>query len=278
MQIGVSYNPARMNAPPRPTLPAYNGMALHRQLFLVLRERILRGTWGQGQPLPSEAQLCEEFGVSRITVRRAMADLSAQALVERRRGAGTFASAGVAAPAPDGSLGFVDTLRRSAVATAVQVIGVEHVEAPHDIAALLKLGPGEKALHALRLRMIDTVPVMFTDTWVPARLGRNVTRTALKKNAMYEVLLAQGVKFGRVVQELTAEIADPLRARHLQTEPGSALLKVTRLIHDLEARPVQHLRAYLPPERSRVLMDIQGEAMNTLSAGLIVHHVGGLVD
>lgn len=254
------------------TLPRAQGVALHRQLYLVLRDRVVRGIWGPGSALPTEEQLCRQFGVSRITVRRALADLKAQGLVERRHGLGTFVLGDVSPPAPQATLSFVETLRKHAAETQVKVIQVERAEAPPDVARLLDLEPGEKALHAVRIRMIDAVPVLLTDAWIPARLGRNITAAALRKNALYELLVAQGVRFGRVVQEITAEATDPARAALLGTEVGSPLLKVVRLIHDRHDRPVQHLVAVTPPERGRVLMEVPGDQINTLSAGYIAHN------
>lgn len=255
----------------QPALARTPGTALHRQLYLVLRDHIKRSAWAPGTALPTEEALGAQFSVSRITVRRALADLQAQGLVERRHGLGTFVLGDVPAPAPQATLSFIDTLRWHAEETQVRVIEVRHTEAPPHIAALLGLQPGEKAVHAVRLRLKQGHPVMMTDAWVPERVGRKITAALLKKNALYEVLMAQGVRFGRVVQEIGAEAADPHRAQHLGTEVGSPLLKVVRLIHDLDDRPVQHLVAVMPAERARVLMEITGDQINTLSAGYIVH-------
>ncbi|WP_043117349.1 GntR family transcriptional regulator, partial [Pseudacidovorax intermedius] len=76
-------------APDTPAVARTPGTSLHRQLFMVLRDEIVRGEYASGL-LPKEEALCERFGVSRITVRRALADLAAQQLVERRHGRGTF--------------------------------------------------------------------------------------------------------------------------------------------------------------------------------------------
>jgi GntR family transcriptional regulator len=249
------------------------GTSLHRQLFMVLRDEIVRGAYPDGL-LPKEETLCERFGVSRITVRRALADLAAQGLVERRHGRGTYVL-GEALPQSRlrPSLGLIDSLRQAATDTQVQVLRVEQAEAPLDVAALLQIPAGEKAVHALRLRSIDGTPVMLTDAWVPADLGRQVSAAALRKQALYEILLTQGVKFGRVVQEITAEVSDPVRAQLLRTEVGMPLLKVVRVIHDLQARPVQCLTVTMTPERSRILMDLPGETINTFSGGQFVHDV-----
>lgn len=66
------------------------GTALHRQLYIVLRDQILRGTFPAGAAIPKEADLEQMFGVSRITVRRAVADLESHGLVRKVPSKGTF--------------------------------------------------------------------------------------------------------------------------------------------------------------------------------------------
>lgn len=246
-------------------------MALHRQLYLVLRDYIRRGVWPAGSTLPTEEALCIRFRVSRITVRRALGDLQAQGLVERRHGLGTFVL-DATPPAPQATLSFLDSLRKQAEETKVRVLKVKSAVPPPDIARLLGISEGEKALHAVRLRLIDDVPVLMTDAWVPDRLGRNITASTLKRHALYQALMAQGVEFGRVVQEITAEVADLPKAQHLRTEVGAPLLRIVRLLHDQEERPVQYLVALTPPEQGRVLMEIKGPEINTLAAGYIAYN------
>jgi GntR family transcriptional regulator len=106
---------------------------------------------------------------------------------------------------------------------------------------------------------------------VPARVGRKVTEAALRKKALYQILLDQGIEFGREIQEISAEAADPYRASLLQTAVSTPLIRLTRLMHDRQDRPVQHLTTYVSPERSRILMDISSDKIDTLSAGHIAH-------
>src|SRR6201996_3078361 len=100
------------------------GVPLHRQLFLVLHDEIARGAIAPGDALPTEQSLCDQFGVSRITVRRALADLAEQGYIERRQGVGSFVSRrAVSDPvAPTGS--YMDGLRRTQFQTSIDV--VEH--------------------------------------------------------------------------------------------------------------------------------------------------------
>lgn len=264
--------PPELHAP-RPSLVA-NGTALHRQVFLVLRDEISGGTYGAGSPLPREEDLCLRFGVSRITVRRALADLAAQGYVDRRQGVGNFVPKDRPAPRTRPTLGFVDALRRTAMETEVTVLLVERAAPPTAVAELLQLEPGAKAVHAIRLRSVGGTPVIHTDAWVPLSLGVGVTASALRRRALYELLLDQGVVLGRVVQEVTAFAADPIRAQALKTEIGSPLLRVIRLMHGQDARPVEYVEVTLPPDRARFLMDIPADDVNTLSAGQVVPDEG----
>jgi len=248
------------------------GTSLHRQLFLVLRDRIVAGDFQPGEALPKEELLCTQFGVSRITVRRALADLAAQHLVQSRQGLGTFVLPGAAVPArPKPTLSFIDELQRVAAQTQVRVIALAREVPPATIATLLNLPTGEAAIHVLRLRSGGDLPLMVTDAWVPAGVGKGLTRSSLEKKAMYELLMERGVRFGRVVQEFSAESASPDHARALATEVGAPLLRVVRLLHDRQGRPVQHLTVHMTPERSRILMEIRAEDIDRLNAGHVVH-------
>jgi GntR family transcriptional regulator len=257
------------------TLQRSPGTSLHRQLFMVLREQILSGVYGAGMPIPKEDELCDRFNVSRITVRRAVADLEQQGLLIRQQGKGTFVRADMPSPRASVSLGLVDSLKKTAGETDVEVLVVEHAPAPGAVAQSLGLTPGKPAVHATRLRKAGAVPLMVTDAWVPERVGKGITATALKKKALYELLMAQGVKFGRVVQEISAVSASPLFAGLLQAELGSPLLKLTRVLYDQDGEPVQHLTVHATPERSRILVDLSADTINSLTTGQFFHDVGG---
>ena len=84
-------------------------------------------------------------------------------------------------------------------------------------------------------------------------------------------LMAEGLKFGRVLQEETAVAANPEFAGLLRRVVGVPILRMTRLLHDRRKQPVQHLTIHVTPERSRLLMDVPARAVNTMGAGQIVH-------
>lgn len=262
-------NPA---SPAKAPLTRTPGTSLHRQLFLVLRDQIMGGVYAPGALLPKEDELCAAFGVSRITVRRALSDLEALALLEKRQGSGTFVSPHLPPVRLPATLGFVKQLELVSNETTVTVLSFDATaQPPRDIAHQLDLTEGATALHVVRLRKSGRAPVMVTDAWVPSQLGASITRKQLQQRALFELLMEQGARFDRVVQEITAVAATPAYAGLLQTEVGQPLLKLTRVIYDKERRPLQYLSVHISPERSRLLMDMSIEVLDTLATGSIVH-------
>jgi GntR family transcriptional regulator len=247
------------------------GTSLHRQIYMVLLNEIKSGVYAERGSLPKEETLCERFHVSRITVRRALADLAEQGYVERRHGLGTFIRAGVGTLAPTPSLGLLDELRHVAAETLVDVVEVGRRAPPVVVSKALGLASSDAAVHAVRVRRIDTTPAMLTEAWIPPTHAKGVTAAALKKRPLYEILQAQGVRFGRVVQEITAVPADPSRARLLRLGVGMPLLKMVRVMHALDERPILHISIYLSPDHSRIVMDIPAEAINTMTAGKVIY-------
>jgi len=247
------------------------GTALHRQLFMVLRDQIAQGVYAIGDLIPPEDALCARFDVSRITVRRAVSDLERLGLVEKRPGRGTYVRAGTRPSRPRPSFGLLESLDKQARETEVTVLKVETAPAPPAVAEQLALSAGTSAVHAVRLRSVKGTPMMVTDAWVPREVGQNVTEAELGKRALFEILMGEGVKFGRVIQEVTAVAADPVLARLLRVDLGAPLVQLVRVLHDRRKRPVQYITIHFTGERSRVLMDVPAEAVNTTGAGQIVH-------
>lgn len=251
--------------------PRNGGAPLHHQLFVVLRDQILRGLYPPGTLIPNEARLGELFGVSRVTVRHAMQDLHAQGLVDKQQGRGTFVRQDLPAQRPAVTLGFLASLKKQAQNTQVTVLDVGVQDPPAVVALQLQLAPGERAVHAVRLRSIKDTPMMVTDAWVPERIGEGITRARLQRQPLYEILMDQGVRFGRVAQEITAVPADPHHANLLAMQVGSPMMRMHRLLYGADHQPVQHLTIYFSPERSRILMDTDIASVNTLGAGQITH-------
>jgi GntR family transcriptional regulator len=253
------------------------GVPLHRQLFLVLHDEIARGAIAAGDALPTEQALCDQFGVSRITVRRALADLAEQGYIERRQGVGSFVrqqAPSDAAP-PGGS--YMDTLRQAQFQTSVDVVERDIRIPPATIGDPLGLsGPtSTEMLHILRVRRERRTrePLLVTEAWLPADLAGALTTSALRRTPLYELLSSAGVVVERMQHEITAEIAGPRNAHLLNTAIGSALIRINRLVN-VAGSPHHHVSILLSPSRSRVLISQTAAELETGDGLAIAHDVG----
>jgi GntR family transcriptional regulator len=248
------------------------GVPLHRQLFLILHDEIARGAIAPGDALPTEQSLCDQFGVSRITVRRALADLAAQGYIDRRQGVGSFVrQRGRPDEAPPvGS--YMDSLRQAQFQTSIDVVEREVRTPPSPIGDAL--GVTGELLHILRVRQERRThePLMVSEAWLPTDLADTLTTSALRRKPLYELLSAAGVVIDRMQHEITAEIAGPRNARLLNVAIGSALLRVNRLAF-VAGSPHHHVSILLSPNRSRVLMSQTATELQTGDGFAIAHDV-----
>lgn len=251
------------------------GVPLHRQLFLVLHDEIDRGVLAPGDALPTEQTLCEQFGVSRITVRRALADLAQQGYIERRQGVGSFVRrhdpADVSQYLGTGRT-FMQGLRQTQFETEVEVVELGVRRPPPVVAD--GLGKSGELLQILRVRRQRRTgePLMVSDAWLPAELADVLTEVALRRAPLYQLLSEAGAAVDRVRHEVTAEIAGPRNARLLDTAIGAALLRVNRLAF-VAGAPHHHVSALLSPSRSRVLLSQTAYEMDVADGLTIAHDV-----
>jgi GntR family transcriptional regulator len=248
------------------------GVPLHRQLFLVLHDEIGRGVLAPGQALPTEQTLCDQFGVSRITVRRALADLAERGYIERRQGVGSFVRGHHKFDPTTAAGSYLDGLRQAQFETDVAVVELDVRSAPRKIADLLETS-GE-LLHVLRVRRERRTgePLMITDAWLPAGLAGALTETALLRKPLYELLSGAGVTVDHMQHEISAEIAGPRNAQLLNTAIGAALLGVNRLAF-AGAGPHHHVSILLSPSRSRVLISHSAAELAAGNGLAITHDV-----
>jgi GntR family transcriptional regulator len=248
------------------------GVPLHRQLFLVLHDEIARGAMAPGDVLPTEQALCNQFGVSRITVRRALADLADQGYIERRQGVGSFvARRGRTDEIPLGG-SYLDGLRQTQFQTSIDVIEHDMRTPPPLVGDAL--GATAEMLHILRVRRERRThePLMVTEAWLPRDLADTLSSTRLRRKPLYELLSTAGIVVDRMLHEITAEIAGPRNARLINTTIGSALLRVNRLAF-LAGSPHHYVSILLSPNRSRLLMNQTADELQTGDGLAIAHDV-----
>ncbi|WGX98090.1 GntR family transcriptional regulator [Nocardioides sp. L-11A] len=194
-----------------------------------------------GDRLPTEDELIAEFGVSRITVRRAIQNLAARDLVVTRRGRGTFVTSPSFRQPLTALTGFVEDMDAHGLPARARVVSIDEVVAPPEARTALELPLGAMATRIQRVRLAVGRPVSFDDTYLPVDLGRRVAQDDLENEQIFTLLESRhGTPLVEAAYALRASTADAVLADALEVAEGSAIFRVERTSYTLGQRPVDY--------------------------------------
>ena len=230
---------------------------LYHQIFLQLREEITSGERAFGSRMPTEQELADGYGVSRITARRALDELAQTGLVARKRRVGTHVIFKSPIQPIEGS---IEQALESLIAfgrdTQVKILEIETVPARPPLTEALEIEPGAEVVRVARVRWLDNQPLSHVISFIPADLGVKLTRGSLRKTPMLSLMEKAGVRIGAATQTISASLADATLANVLAVDIGSPILRVSRTVMDVDKRPVQHVLAQFRPDRYQIRLDL----------------------
>ncbi|ETK30928.1 GntR family transcriptional regulator [Microbispora sp. ATCC PTA-5024] len=208
------------------------------QVRARLAERI-RTDLRPGDALPSERELMEMFGISRMTVRKALAGLEAEGLVYRIHGSGTYVSETALVSKTLRLTSFSEDMRERGLRPGTRLLEAELVPATADVAQRLRLSPGTQVAHLRRLRLANQTPMALEEVYLPAELVPGLLDHDLS-GSLYDVLdAAYGVRAVRARQVVQSTVVDDAQAELLEVPPRSPALIVSRVAVDARGRAVE---------------------------------------
>lgn len=207
-----------------------------------------------GDKLPAEVEFANALGISRMTLRQALATLELQGLLERRRGrwGGNF----VSEPRIDYSLaglpGFTEQMRRAHVRAGARVVRAETRRPEEHVRVALGLKRGQRIHEIIRVRSANQDPLTLEETYLPAAAFPDFLEGDLL-GSLYDRMRHE---YGRV-PFAAEEILEPVkatdeRAELLGVQPGDPILLITRTATTQDGLPVEYARDYFRPDRARV--------------------------
>jgi GntR family transcriptional regulator len=219
----------------------------YREIERALRARI--ASLRPGQRLPSDSDLCAEFGVSRMTARHAMQQLAEDGLIERDPGRGTFVAEPPAHRRADSLMTFSREMRRRGrVPSSRLVARVVRAASPHERADL-DLAPGDQVVSLRRIRVADREPIALEEAVLPARCAPAVLDADLEAGSLHEALIAAELVPTRGHATIGAAVAGPEDAALLEVAPGDPLLVERRVILDQHGRPLERTESRYAADR-----------------------------
>ncbi|WP_448212013.1 GntR family transcriptional regulator [Colwellia sp. MEBiC06753] len=228
---------------------------LYHQVYLFLKEKIHLGEIPFGEKMPTEHNLSEAFGVSRITAKRAMDELAEEGYISRRRGKGSHVTykhraEQVAAPI-SGLLENLTTLGRN---TQVKSLLFGASVPPLDIQQRFGIDGNTKLIQSQRIRLADGVPFGYYGSWT-RDIGNAYSEQAMQEMPRIEIFKKAGIELDRIEQSVTATLSNVETALHLDIPTGKPLLVLDRSIYDKDGNLFDHVYALYRPDQYQFEME-----------------------
>jgi GntR family transcriptional regulator len=230
-----------------------SGVPLHAQLTDLLRERIATGVLPPSAQMPSERDLCREYGVSRITVRKALNELAHEDLIYTQVGKGTY----VADPTLNEELqplsSFSDDIRRRGMVPASRVLEATIVQADDIVADRLRVPWGTEIAKLRRLRLADGMPVAIQIAHLPHHLCPGLLDCDLRSQSLFDVLRKEfDLVLAQAETVIGAAIADEDQARLLQLQSPAAVLISEQTTYLDSGQIIEHTQSIFRADRYKL--------------------------
>ena len=210
-----------------------DGIALWRQIADLLRGEILAGAFAAGDRLPPETALAERFGVNRHTLRRAIASLADEGLVQADQGKGTFVKGQRIAYPIGRRTRFSEIVSRQARQPGGRLISSATVPADVNLASALKVPKGTPLIRLETLSVADGVPISLAESWFPAARFPDLVAAYAETGSITEALRRHGVEdYERKWTRITARPASRSECERLALPTGATVLVTDSLNTD----------------------------------------------
>jgi GntR family transcriptional regulator len=227
-----------------------SALPLWAQIEAHLRARLAAGELTEG--FPTEAELVEEYGVSRPTIRHAISRLEQANLVVRRRGDGTRVTDRTLRETLAGPYSLAQSITSSGLEEHSLVLTQAIAPLPPRPAAALGLEPDAEAVNVVRVRYAGGAPVAVDHSWIQPDVGRSLISADLSAGSIYELLRRRAGVLPSGSREQVAPV-NPDRAdrEHLHLRRGQAALQLERVVYARE-RPIEHRVSLVRGDRYRL--------------------------
>ncbi|KAA8999459.1 GntR family transcriptional regulator [Affinibrenneria salicis] len=206
--------------------------------------RLNSSAYNIGAPLPAEMKLAEEFGVSRMTIRRAINLLVASGMVVRRHGSGTYVARKDVYHETSSLTGMVEGVQRQGKNVVSKVLDFEVIPAPPSIACQLRLRADERLYFSRRVRYVDGKPLLVEDSYMPVKLFRNLSIAHLEGSKLNYIEKECNIIIGGNNEGLIPVLADKQIAALMEVPEKTPLLRITSLFYSVDGEYLNYSVMY----------------------------------
>ncbi|MBQ2618280.1 MAG: GntR family transcriptional regulator [Oscillospiraceae bacterium] len=211
------------------TLSLDSDIPLYSQLVSIVKRNISAGTLAPGDLLPSEAELCKTFDISRSTVRQAIGALESEGMVVRKQGRGTFVAEPKVRRRTENVYSFTSEISSMGMTPSSTLIEYQVISPTPDIVKMLELsGPDTRVYRFTRIRNVNGEPLILETSFYPQFIYPNLTRELLQTHSFYSLLYEVGIIPANAVDSYEAVMMGPKEAALLNCRSGSCAFSVQR--------------------------------------------------
>lgn len=235
---------------------------LYYQLEAILRKRILTGEIGDVNHFPAEQQLCDEFEVSRITVRQALATLENEGLIKREQGRGTSVIRDKETKTSFNVYGYVDDLISISKNTRLELISKSIVNADPELAEDMGIEEGDEVclFEGVRFLLNENYKAYF-QSYVPKEIGAKIPLKDLEQPLFFlEIERASLETAKRATQITCATVATQEIASIMDVEIGHPLLVVKRIYSTRRGKVLEVAITYFPGDKRHFKINFERAA------------------
>lgn len=229
---------------------------LYVQLKNIIRTKISSEEWSPDSPIPSENELCNIYGISRMTARSVITQLVSEGLLYRIAGKGTYVSESKLEITSLSYTGLRHQLEAQGRSVETKLISLEVVPCDDYIAKKLNIPPKEMIYKIKRLRSVDNIPVCYYKTYVPCSLSPGLEKKDLENEQLCKILSVNyALNRSKVTETLESYIADAPKAELLNIPPGFPLLLLQNRISTSSDVIFEYTRVYFRGDKIKLRME-----------------------
>jgi GntR family transcriptional regulator, N-acetylglucosamine utilization regulator len=222
------------------------------QLKEIIRDLIEKEGVGAGRAIPPERELCDRYGVSRMTARQAVMELVNEGLLYRVQGLGTFVAEAKVRQEAGRLTSFTQDMRERGMRVSSEVLEMGMEEAGPVAAKKLGIEAGEKIVRIRRVRNADGKPMALETSHLLYEEARGVLEADLSERSLYEELGRAGVRIAEADQSYEAVLVNEAEGDHLGVPVGNPALLMERVAYDVEGHPFEYVKSVYRGDRYRV--------------------------
>jgi len=224
----------------------------YHQLKMYIMGEIDSGNWLPQQKLPSEAEFCEYFDISRTVVRQAIKELQNQGYLTTEKGRGTFiAKPKIIEGFVQGLTGFHEDMEKRGFQVTTYILKQELAHASHRIAEELKVEVGTPVIVLSRLRKLNDEPSVYVTTYIPQEFCPALLEVELENSSLYDFLEKCGLKIHTGHRYIGVSLANEYEASLLGIEAGSPVIELDSVSYLEDGRPLEYFHALHRGDRTK---------------------------